>query len=233
MRPGIVFTSALFCVGTAFAQQVTAVDKLPAAVNGFDSSSDRGSLSCTVEPVKPAFNFAFRFQTGYRVRTSLDPYVGARHHWYIALRVTPEAAGRRPVYFLDSIDLPAPPNGSFVADESGTFLVGEGRYEIKWILVDDLGRVCRQEWRIDAHLSEGERSLKVAMPPGSVGKSLVAAGGNHGCAWCEATPRYDTAQRCAARRPHRFILRSMADAARHHHICAGANVWRHGSSGGV
>ncbi|HEY4085023.1 MAG TPA: hypothetical protein VGM43_03755 [Bryobacteraceae bacterium] len=33
--------------------------------------------------------------------------------------------------------------------------------------MDDLGRVCRQEWTVDAHLTLGERSQKVEMPPGS------------------------------------------------------------------
>ena len=73
----------LFCAGTALAQQVTSLDKLPAAVSGFDDGRTHDTQPCTVQLVKPALNFGFRFQTGYVLETSLDPYLGGRHHWYI------------------------------------------------------------------------------------------------------------------------------------------------------
>jgi hypothetical protein len=159
----------LFCVGAAFGQQVTTIDKLPSALSGFDDSQSHDVLPCTVQPVKPTLNFGFRFQTGYLIRAALEPYRGSAHHWYIAFRVTPERAGAKPVFFSDSIDLPPPPQGDSVAEDSGTFFTGEGRYDIKWSLLDDLGRVCRQQWTIDAHLSTAERSVKVAMPPDNAG----------------------------------------------------------------
>ena len=155
--------AVLFCASTAFAQQVTTPDKLPAAVRAFDDSQAHNPLPCTVQPVKPALNFGFRFQTGYTFETSLDPYLDGPHHWYIVFRVTPENNAGPPVYFLDSIDLPAPRQTGrtgFVAENSGTFQTGEGRYDVKWSLVDDLGRVCRQEWTVDAHLAASERSEK-------------------------------------------------------------------------
>jgi hypothetical protein len=158
----------LFCVGAVFGQKVTTIDKLPAAISGFNDGRTYNPLPCTIQPVKPTLNFGFRFQTGYIIRTALEPYRGGAHHWYIAFRVTREGAGEQPVFFVDSIDLPAPPQGDSVVENSGTFFVGEGRYDIKWSLLDDLGRVCRQQWTIDAHLSMAERSLKVSMPPGTV-----------------------------------------------------------------
>lgn len=159
----------LLYTATALAQQVTSLDKLPAAVSAFDASQAHAPLPCTVEPVKPALNFGFRFQTGYTVETSLDPYLGGRHHWYILFSVTSADDSGPPVYFLDSIDLPAPRQSGFTAENSGAFQVGEGRYFVKWILFDDLGRSCRQAFIIDAHPAASERSAKVAMPPGTAG----------------------------------------------------------------
>src|SRR6185437_6196933 len=52
---------------------------------------------------------------------------------------------------------------------SGVFQTGEGCYSVQWSLIDDLGRVCRQEWSVDAHLTTGERSEKVAMPSDTAG----------------------------------------------------------------
>ena len=159
----------LFCAATGMAQQVTSPDKLPAAVSGFDDSQAHPTLPCSVLPFKPVLNFGFRFQMGYDVETSLDPYLGGRHHWYIVFRVTPHDKSGPPVYFLDSIDLPEPRQAGFIAENTGAFQTGEGRYDVKWGLFDDLGRFCRKEWTVDARLAGGQRSEKIAMPPGTAG----------------------------------------------------------------
>src|SRR6185312_299675 len=98
-----------------------------------------------------------------------DPYLDGDHHWHIVFRVTPENDAGPPVYFLDSLDLQARSLKGLIGEDSGSFQTGEGRYQVKWALLDDLGRACRQEWTIDAHPSFSERAEKVAMPPGAVG----------------------------------------------------------------
>jgi hypothetical protein len=155
----------LFWAAMGMAQQVTSPDKLPAAVSGFDDNRAHQTLTCSVHPFKPVLNFGFRFQTGYNVETSLDPYLGGRRHWYIVFRVTPHDKNGPPAYFLDSIDLPEPRQTGLIAENTGAFQVGEGRYDVRWGMVDDLGRSCRREWTVDAHLTPNERSAKVEMPP--------------------------------------------------------------------
>jgi hypothetical protein len=166
----------LFCVGvtlladpTALAQRVTRLDQLPTAVSAFEDGQNHEPLPCAVHIIKPELNFGFRFQTGYTFETSLDPYLDGEHHWYIVFRVTPEGNAGLPVYFLDSLDLQARSLSGLIGEDDGSFQTGEGRYQVKWALIDDLGRVCRQEWAIDAHLSFSDRSERVAMPPGAVG----------------------------------------------------------------
>ncbi len=151
----------------ALAQQITSLDKLPEGTDPFDSGQIHNSLPCTVDIAKPELNFGFRFQSNYTVRIPLDAYVGATHRWRIVFRVTP--AGGQPVYFSDLIDLPASSQPGFVAVSTGTFFTGAGHYDVKWSLRDDLGRVCRQDWTLDAHPDEPERRLTSIMPRGTVG----------------------------------------------------------------
>lgn len=161
--------AALFWESAIQAQEVTSLDKLPAAARMLEDGGSHEPLPCSVHAVKPKLNFGFRFQTGYTFETSLDPYLDRQHRWYIVFRVTPENNAGPPVYFLDSMDPPARSRSGLIGQEDGTFQTGEGRYQVKWALIDDQGRVCRQEWTIDAHPAFSERSGKVAMRPGTVG----------------------------------------------------------------
>ncbi len=160
--------ASLLFASAAFGQKAVTVDQLPAAVTRFDDSEIHAPLPCSVVPIKPSLNFGLRFQTGYVLRTSLDPYRDGKHTWYIVFNVTPEGGGQ-PVYFLDSIDIPPKPAAGLLADASGTFLLGAGRYEVKWSLLDDLGRVCRTKWTVEAKLEGNEKSAKISMPRGTAG----------------------------------------------------------------
>jgi hypothetical protein len=50
----------------------------------------------------------------------------------------------------------------------GGYLLGLGAYNVRWMMIDDTGRVCRKSWRVDVRLSRAEHSVKVAMPPDTV-----------------------------------------------------------------
>jgi hypothetical protein len=165
MRPVAI---ALLLAGVTFAQKVTDPAQSPTP-GEFDANQGRAALPCTVEILKPALNFSFRFQTGYRFQVPLNRGRADGRHWHLAFRVTPRGGSRQPLYFTDSIDLPAqaPPNTALQA--SGAFLLGEGRYDVKWSLLDESGRVCRKEWTLDARLARNDRSTEVMIPPATVG----------------------------------------------------------------
>ncbi|MGO9262793.1 MAG: hypothetical protein ACLQU1_41920 [Bryobacteraceae bacterium] len=160
---------ALLLAGVTFAQKITDPAQLPRAVRELDGSQAHTVLPCTVEILKPALNFSFRFQTGYRLRAPLNPDRAGGRHWYLVFRVTPLGGRRRPVYFADSIDIPASAPPDAVGRTTGAFLLGEGRYDVKWSLQDESGRVCQKEWTLDARLARNDRSTEVMMPPGTVG----------------------------------------------------------------
>ena len=57
------------------------------------------------------------------------------------------------------------PKTNAEARVGGGYLLGEGAYNVRWMMMDDTGRVCRKSWHVDVRLSRAERQVKVAMPP--------------------------------------------------------------------
>jgi len=140
------------------------------------------ALRCDVSPTKPTLNYSFRYQAGYVVTVSMNQYLGSGHGWTMLTRVTPEGGDRKPVYLLSRIPLPRIPKTNVAVNIGGGYLLGEGVYNVRWMMLDDTGRVCRRNWRTDVHRSRAERIVKVAMPPDTVweiglrGARLLPAG---------------------------------------------------------
>jgi hypothetical protein len=99
----------------------------------------------------------------------------------VIIRITPRGGDRKPVYLLTRQQLPEVPNSRVHMGSGGGYLLGEGLYDVAWVMLDDRGRVCRKTWAVDAHLGHSERTVKVAMPRDTVwdislrGARLVAA----------------------------------------------------------
>ena len=126
------------------------------------------ALRCDVSAIKPALNFSFRYQAGFMVAVPMNQYIGSGHGWRILTRITPEGGDRTPVYLVSRIPLPQVPKTNVEVRVGGGYLLGEGIYNVRWMILDDSGRVCRKSWRVDVHLSRADRQVKVAMPPDTV-----------------------------------------------------------------
>jgi hypothetical protein len=150
----------------AVAQSVTLPEQLPKAVRDFGPGAARGELPCEVEILLPALNFASRIQAGYVVRAAMNAYPGGGHHWNVVFSVTPREGSGQPVLFTDSIDLPDDVSSDAIEEVHGLFLLGEGHYHVKWSMLDDLGRVFRKEWDLEARATGNER---ITMPSGTAG----------------------------------------------------------------
>jgi hypothetical protein len=150
----------------ALAQIVTLPEQLPKAVGDFGPGAASGELPCAVEELQPVLNFASRFQAGYVVRAPMNAYPGGGHHWDVVFRVTPQEGSGQPVLFTDSIDLPDDASSNAIEEMHGVFLLGEGQYHVKWSMLDDLGRVFRKEWDLEAKATGKER---ITMPSGMAG----------------------------------------------------------------
>lgn len=133
----------------------------------FFARSDLKTLKCRIAPIHPELDFSFRYRAGYTVRVPFDQYRGAGHRWKIIVQVQPETDGE-PVAFLDEFDLPAVPNSDADGEVEGTYMLGDGRYQAKFQLVDDQGRGCRAQWTITAQPGIWGHGVKVAVPPGTI-----------------------------------------------------------------
>ena len=134
----------------------------------FDAKPGEAALRCEVSAVHPTLNYGFRYQAGYRASASMSLYRGTGHVWSMLTRITPREGERRPVFLLSNIALPEIPETKMDLQVGGAYLLGEGSYDVAFLLVDDADRVCRKQWRVDVHPNRNERAVKVAMPPATV-----------------------------------------------------------------
>lgn len=125
-------------------------------------------LECEIRIIKPVLDFSFRYRTGYVLSMPMRQYSGKGHSWGILIRVTPEEGMGQPVYLVAGQRLPEIPKNKATLQWAGAFLVGEGRYNVDWVLGDSSGRVCRKSWRIEAKPKRSERSIVPAIAPGTV-----------------------------------------------------------------
>ncbi len=161
-----VILALLLAAAHGMAQRLIDPSRVPASMLDVEDSFREPSLECQVTPFPPALNFNFRFQAGYVFRVPMAQYFGPKHMWVVLLRITPES-GAAPVYLGGKYRLPDVPHTTMTLQVGGGYFLGEGRYHVAWKLYDDLGRTCRKTWTIDAHLSHGDRKVKVSMPPGT------------------------------------------------------------------
>jgi hypothetical protein len=172
----IAMAVLLACVAGQVPGQVM-VDpaRLPARLRNFETLPDEAQLRCSVTPIKPALNFSFRLQAGYVVRVPMSQYFGPGHRWAVLTRITPEAAANNPVYLLNVLRLPNIPKTNVEVEIGGGYFLGQGRYQVRWMLADETGRVCRKEWKIDAKPRGSDRKVKLAMAPDTVGEFRLRA----------------------------------------------------------
>jgi hypothetical protein len=153
----------------AFGQTRVEEARIPPALKTLLEDRDgRQSLKCEVHPLKPTLNFGFRFQSGYVVQMPLEQFLGSGHKLALAVKITPETSDASPVYLVNRIDLPEVPKTKALAEFGGGYLLGEGRYNVQWTLVDERERVCRKSWTMEAELGRNDRKVKLAMPPNAI-----------------------------------------------------------------
>jgi hypothetical protein len=163
-----MLTRAIFCVLVLSAPGLAQVEvdaaRLPAELRDLSKRAGETSLKCEVQPIRPALNFSFRFQAGFVVRVPLGQFVGKGHHWLTVMRVTPQDGSNKPVYLLNGFRLPEVPPTKSVAEFGGGYQLGEGRYQVEWVMLDDRDRVCRKTWTVDAELRGKEKKVKPGLP---------------------------------------------------------------------
>jgi hypothetical protein len=132
----------------------------------------RKDLPCTVTPTKTAqVGFDLKFHGGYEVTVPMRDLAGQENLLTIIFRVTPVKEGE-PTYFIQRIKVPE------IAEDAkgdaaffGSFDVGEGNYKVDWLMRDRAERVCSNYWDVEAHLSDKENQMALAIGARAVRQS--------------------------------------------------------------
>jgi hypothetical protein len=98
----------------------------------------------------------------------MHQYFGPNHGWSMLTRITPAGDGQKPVYLISSSILPNVPKTNMELRVGGGYLLGEGAYDVRFMLLDDTGRTCRKTWHVDVHRNHAEQKVKINMPPETV-----------------------------------------------------------------
>jgi hypothetical protein len=154
---------------TAPAQQIVDPGELPETWTSFERPAKEERLPCRTEPVQPLLNLGFRFQTGYRVEVPASQLIEGDHWWSVVVRVSPEENAEYPVWLLSRMKVPAgiKDKRSF-AQFAGSYLVGEGSYQVDLRLMDDRGHACTAAWRVRARLSSDVKQVGPGLPAGKI-----------------------------------------------------------------
>ena len=164
-----VLILALAAGTMAPAQRIVNPDRLRGLVAQLEGGqAGEQALRCHVSPIQPSLNFSFRYQSGYTVAVPMNQYLGSGHGWGMLTRITPMGGARKPVYLISRVALPPVPQTKVEATVGGGYLLGVGAYDVRWMILDDAGRVFRKSWRVDVHPGRADRQVKVAMPPDTV-----------------------------------------------------------------
>lgn len=189
-RPGSVVSSGLavapLLMAAAFLSPCAQGQSLllsstggPPTVRGSDLmvlevKETRTDLPCTVVQSKPVLGFDLKFHAGYDISVPLNELAGQENLLTITFRVTSEKSPESPVYFTQKIRVP-PLDDDAKGDAylQGSFDLGEGKYQVDWLMRDRSERVCSQSWEVLAELPSKDRSVELVMKSGSVAASDV------------------------------------------------------------
>ncbi len=136
----------------------------------------RKDLPCTVTPIKPELGFDLRFHAGYEVSVPLKELAGTENLLTMIFRVTPESQKEVSHYFVQRVKVPsleAEARGD--AYLHGFFDLGEGRYQIDWLMRDRAERVCSFYWDAEALLSARDKQVSVVLAPAAVQAAEIEA----------------------------------------------------------
>jgi len=138
----------------------------------FMAREKRNDLPCAVSPNKPVLGFDLRFHSSYEVAVPLRALAGNGNLLTVLFRVTPVAHPDEPVFFRQRINVPPiEENASGDAYLQGAFDIGQGDYQVDWLMRDRMGRVCSSFWEVNAHLRGGDKTIRLNIEPSRIRQS--------------------------------------------------------------
>jgi hypothetical protein len=129
----------------------------------------RTSLPCAITPARTELGFDLVFHAGHTTRLKLRDMAGEGNLLTSIFAVSPQGNPDKPVYFEQKWRVPRlleDADGAVALDSS--FTVGEGDYQVAWLLRDRNERVCSAFWKISARMPIKEGQIAAGLPPGTV-----------------------------------------------------------------
>lgn len=171
-QPALLLTVAVLTAGPSLAQTLLAGGMFrlftsDAAV--LEAQENRKDLPCVVTPTKPSLGFDLKFHSGYEVSIPLKELAGQGNQLTMIFRVIPEANPDEPIVFSQRMSVPeidADAKGD--AFLQGTFLVGEGKYHVDWLMRDRGEQVCSSNWQIEATLPPKDKDMALDITASAV-----------------------------------------------------------------
>jgi hypothetical protein len=131
-------------------------------------------MRCEVSPKKPHFIFSLRLQAGYLVHVPLTESQVQGQRWIALTRLTSKEGNGKPVYLSDVVQFPRGGNSQHEATVEGSYWLGAGRYAVQFLMFDERGDVCRNQWHVDARLNSGVRNFTPILALGEVAGNSVS-----------------------------------------------------------
>jgi hypothetical protein len=134
-----------------------------------ESQENRKDLPCVVTPTKPSLGFDLKFHSGYEVSIPLRELAGDGNQLTMIFRVAPEGHPDDAIFLSQRMAVPeieADAKGD--AYLQGTFVVGEGKYHVDWLMRDRGEHVCSSNWQIEASLPPKDKDMALDVAASSV-----------------------------------------------------------------
>ena len=135
----------------------------------FEAREPRKDLPCTLVPQKPVLGFDLRFHAGYDISVPLKELSGTQNQLIMVFRVAEASKPDFPVYFVQRINVPTiEEDARGDALLQGSFDLGEGKYQVDWLMRDRTDRVCSSFWESEASLSAKDKGVVVTLEKGEI-----------------------------------------------------------------
>jgi len=139
-----------------------------------EAGEPRQDLPCKVEDTKALLGFDLKFHAGFEVSVPMRELAGSENLLTIVFRVRPEGKPEGDRYFIQRIRVPQlDEDAKGDAFLQGGFDVGEGKYQVEWLMRDRAERVCSQTWKVDASLPQKDKQISMNEPADTVEPSAT------------------------------------------------------------
>lgn len=134
-----------------------------------EAGEPRQDLPCKVEETKAILGFDLKFHSGFEVSIPMHELAGSENLLTIVFRVRPEGKSDGDRYFIQRIRVPQlDEDTKGDAFLQGGFDIGEGKYQVEWLMRDRAERVCSHTWKVEATLPSKDKLIEMNEPADTV-----------------------------------------------------------------